>query len=88
MLNSSALPSFVRRLIVRSARGSGSPPLATPSLTGQASRPKDEPNVTGDQASELVSRLLMFRPTDCALIVNGAEVQRREPVLVHSALLE
>ena len=40
------------------------------------------------QAQELVQRLLMFRPTDCALIVNGDEVSGRDPVFTHQAILE
>lgn len=40
------------------------------------------------QRQELVQRLLRFRPTDCRLTVNGADAPRREPLIIHSAILD
>ena len=40
------------------------------------------------QAEDLRERLAIFRPTGCALFVNGQEISRREPLAVHSAILE
>ena len=43
---------------------------------------------TPNQAEELVRTLLMFRPTGCGLTVNGEDVPTRDPVLIHSAILD
>ena len=40
------------------------------------------------QAEDLRERLAIFRPTGCALVVNGQEIPRREPLAVHSAILD
>ena len=42
---------------------------------------------TTEQAHELVERLGKFRPTDCRLVINGSEVETREPVAVRRAPL-
>ena len=39
-------------------------------------------------AEDLRERLAIFRPTGCALVVNGQEIPRREPLAVHSAVLD
>ena len=43
---------------------------------------------TEDQANELTERLWIFRPSDCRLIVNQAEVPFREPLAVHQAIMD
>ena len=43
---------------------------------------------TQEDANALTERLWIFRPTDCRLVVNNAEVPQREPVASHRALLE
>ena len=40
------------------------------------------------QALELETRLRKFRPTDCALSINGWQIPTRAPAVVHNALME
>ena len=43
---------------------------------------------TEQQAHELTERLWIFRPTDCRLVVNSAEVPTRAPLRTHRAIME
>ena len=40
------------------------------------------------QRGELIERLKRFRPTECRLVINGEEVERREPILTQKATLQ
>ena len=37
--------------------------------------------------TELVERLKRFRPTECRLVINAEEVEKREPIVTHNATL-
>ena len=42
---------------------------------------------TSDETEPLIERLRMFRPTDCALVINGEEVPKRDPVATRECTL-